>query len=709
MSSETFSFNATEAAEILSKVTAPSDFLQIPTQELKNRDLERESRRAINLEIHIITLAEYLRVQRIPRGLRVPLQPTFFREDKEYCTKFEHILNKCSADLMTLTLSYLQKNLDTVNAQVNAIESQLSSTMPQEEFQELKKKNQELLQSHRSEVEKRKRSKFLRHRRLFTKPSLPVARYSAFHQATQLAKLFWFHRQQARHFKFFFLPFFFREQPRPTKRKTRRGGQCRRGTQKPDGDTLTVNISSKNLDTHQLAILQKGLAFCPMYKFNSFELNMDLQRFYRNIRLRVHFSEQPAVPNSSRQDKTLLELRDLGLQTHSSYMPPRSNPPVETFVSLVERDIHTLTREMDRGKFQFHTNLTHAERLSLEQLASDKSLIIKPADKGGATVVMDRSDYLEEVFRQLGDTTVYKVIPHNPLNQLVQKIAPVVDFHFQAGTIDSKMRDFLIKRDPITPIFYVLPKIHKRLVKPPPGLKTTRSFLLDTNDFIQIIRSLGPISPTSLLITWDVNSLYTSIVHEKGLAATDRLLCDNKVDIKIRHLCADLLGLVLRDNYFMFQDTFYAQQQGTAMGANVAPPYAVAYMAIFEQDFFYNHPLFVAHCRMWRRYIDDIFCIWDDPMESLLSFDQHINGIWPELKFSIQQDTHRISFLDTLIYKERGGHLAIDLYTKPTDRNGLLHFTSCHPPSIKNSIPKSQFHRVDRIVSDESLKKNKTQ
>ncbi|CAJ0931337.1 unnamed protein product [Ranitomeya imitator] len=239
------------------------------------------------------------------------------------------------------------------------------------------------------------------------------------------------------------------------KGKRRRGGQCRRGTQKPDGDTLTckdlplvVNISSKNLDTHQLAVLQKGLSFCPMYKFNSFELSMDLQRFYRNLRLRVHFSEQSPTLNPSTQDKSLLELRDLGLRTHSSFMPPRSNPPVETFVSLVERDIHTLTREMDRGKFQFHTNLSHSERLSLEQLSSDKSLIIKPADKGGTTVIMDRTDYLDEVFRQLGDTTVYKAIPYNPLNQLVQKIAPIVDFDFQTGTIDSEMRDFLIKSDP---------------------------------------------------------------------------------------------------------------------------------------------------------------------------------------------------------------------------------------------------------------------
>ncbi|CAJ0925968.1 unnamed protein product [Ranitomeya imitator] len=536
MSSETFSFNATEAAEILSKRFSTNSY-----QRTQNRDLERESRRAVNLELHIITIAEYLRVQRIPRGLRVPLQPTFFREDKDYCTKFEHILNKCSADLMTLTLSYLQKNLDTVNAQISAIENQLTSTMPQEKFQELNTKNQEMLRLHRSELEKKKRSKFLRD----TEDYLQNRVY----------------------------------QWRDVRRSTRRHSSL---------------SSSGSTDS------------------------------------------RPGTSNPS--------------TSHSSFLGN--------------------IRGRQKGK-----------------------------RGGGANAAGE------------------------PRNQMATRS--------QAGTIDSKMRDFLIKRDPITPIFYILPKIHKRLVKPPgrpivsltdsvlsplsmvlekiltPLVKTTGSFLLDTSNFIQIIKSLGPLAPSSLLITWDVNSLYTSIVHEKGLAATDRLLSENRVDIKIRHFYADLLGIVLKENYFMFQDTFYAQQQGTAMAANVAPPYAIAYMAAFESDFVYNHPLFMAHCRVWRRYIDDIFCVWDGPIESLLPFDQHINSIWPELKFTLQHDTHRISFLDTLVYKEREGRLGIDLFTKPTDRNGLLHFSSCHPPSIKRSIPKSQFHRVDRIVSDVDIKKTR--
>ncbi|CAJ0918735.1 unnamed protein product [Ranitomeya imitator] len=383
-------------------------------------------------------------------------------------------------------------------------------------------------------------------------------------------------------------------------------------------------------------------------------------------------------------------------------MPPKDTPPVETFVSL--------------------TNLTPSERSSLDLLSSDKTLIIKPSDKGGATVVMAKIDYLVESHRQLNDTKVYSVIPYNPF----------VTIHTVTVTPTSrigKLRDFLTKSDPVTPIFYILPKIHKRLFKPPwrpivsltdsllsplvivlekiltPLVKPTKSFLLDTNELIRLIKSLGPLSTSSLLIAWDVNSLYTSITHDKGMLAMDRLLSESGIDIKIRHFCADLLQLVLKDNYFMFEYTFYIQQQGTAMSSNIAPPYTIAYMAAFEKDFFYTHPLFLDHCKIWRRYIDDIFCIWEEPIESLLQFDSYINNIWPKLKFSLQHSTERINFLDTMIYKERNGDLSIDLFTKPTDRNSLLHFHSCHPPSIKNSIPKSQFQQVDRIVSDGNVKK----
>ncbi|XP_073398705.1 uncharacterized protein [Dendrobates tinctorius] len=339
---------------------------------------------------------------------------------------------------------------------------------------------------------------------------------------------------------------------------------------------------------------------------------------------------------------------------------------------------------------------------------------------------MDKSDYLNEIHRQLSDREVYMPVSHNSLNSIINKIKPIIEHHIGVGTIDKKTGDFLLNSDSITPIFYILPKIHKRLEKPPghpivsstesilsppamflekiltPLVKTTRSYLKDTNEFITLIKSLGSLPPSSFLVTWDVNSLYTSITHEKGLRATETLM--EKAGIRIRNLCSDLLELVLKENYFLFQDTFYVQKQGTAIGSHVAPPYAIAYMASFEEDYIYTHPLYTQYSIAWLRFIDDIFCVWNGPLDTLIQFDHYINNVWPELKFTLQHDIDKMHFLDTLISKDSLETLKIDLYVKPTDRNSILHFDSFHPSTVKRSIPRSQNCRIDRIVSEDTTK-----
>ena len=43
-------------------------------------------------------------------------------------------------------------------------------------------------------------------------------------------------------------------------------------------------------------------------------------------------------------------------------------------------------------------------------LQNDRSVIIKPADKGSAVVVWDRLDYLKEDERHLSDNSIYKEV-----------------------------------------------------------------------------------------------------------------------------------------------------------------------------------------------------------------------------------------------------------------------------------------------------------
>lgn len=179
--------------------------------------------------------------------------------------------------------------------------------------------------------------------------------------------------------------------------------------------------------------------------------------------------------------------------------------------------------------------------------------------------------------------------------------------------------------------------------------------------------------------------LYTSIQHTKGIQAVSKFLDGHNYDTLSKSFCLDLLELVLTNNFFLFGDQFYIQKQGTAMGCNMAPPYAKIYMAIFEKDYIYNHHLFQTHAITWLRYIDDIFCVWTGSSEDLNVFHNYLNSIYTELQFTMNSDNIKMNFLDTMVQKDNMGHISFDLYTKPTDRNSLLHFSSNHPPPTPKS------------------------
>ena len=54
----------------------------------------------------------------------------------------------------------------------------------------------------------------------------------------------------------------------------------------------------------------------------------------------------------------------------------------------------------------------------------DRSIIIKPADKGSCVVVWDREDYLAEGYKQLSDEPIYVDIKHSTdrtLSDLIEK------------------------------------------------------------------------------------------------------------------------------------------------------------------------------------------------------------------------------------------------------------------------------------------------
>ena len=114
--------------------------------------------------------------------------------------------------------------------------------------------------------------------------------------------------------------------------------------------------------------------------------------------------------------------------------------------------------------------------------------------------------------------------------------------------IDGKCFSFLTIKKERTSLFYMLPKIHKRITNPPgrpivsgngcpterisqlvdfflqPTVQELPSYLRDTTHFLSRLRHLGTLPKDCLLITMDVASLYTNIPNDLGLEAARETL-----------------------------------------------------------------------------------------------------------------------------------------------------------------------------------------
>ncbi|XP_044142234.1 uncharacterized protein LOC122933714 [Bufo gargarizans] len=162
MSSNTFSYDIETTNSIISQVQFGNDFLQIPAQEWKTRDYTRDLRRLTSLILHCSTLTEYHKNNRIPRGLRSHLRPTLFKDDADFCDRFENIINKCSFDLMLLTIDKARHTIEDLQKQITATEEQLSSILPTEEWTTLKEKTSKQTSEYQKYTEGTKRAKFIR-------------------------------------------------------------------------------------------------------------------------------------------------------------------------------------------------------------------------------------------------------------------------------------------------------------------------------------------------------------------------------------------------------------------------------------------------------------------------------------------------------------------------------------------------------------------
>ena len=93
---------------------------------------------------------------------------------------------------------------------------------------------------------------------------------------------------------------------------------------------------------------------------------------------------------------------------------------------------------------------------------------------------------------------------------------------------------------------------------------------------------------------------------------------------------------------------------------------------------------------VWKRFIDNIFCLWDTNKEDIEIFIEKANAYHPTIKFTAEVSEIETTFLDTTVYKaerfEKERILDVHTHFTPTETFQYTHFNNCHPVLSKEKL-----------------------
>ena len=260
---------------------------------------------------------------------------------------------------------------------------------------------------------------------------------------------------------------------------------------------------------------------------------------------------------------------------------------------------------------------------------------------------------------------------------------------------------------PLRPIFpsigaatYNTAKELAKILKPLVGMSAHH--VHNTRDFVEQIKDVR-LKQGECIISYDVTALFTSVPINPVLKMIKHRLSNDhelhkRTTMSVSHII-NLLEFCLNSTSFVYQEQFYQQIEGAAMGSPLSPIVANIFMEKFEEALTTGtHPP-----SLWKRYADDIFVIQEERYKN--EFFQHINSLEDNIKFTAETNKADGSMpsLDTLVTPRSDGSLETKVYRKPTHTNQYLQWISHHAINNKCSIISTLLHRARNICSNKEI------
>ena len=287
-------------------------------------------------------------------------------------------------------------------------------------------------------------------------------------------------------------------------------------------------------------MLSKGPSFCPVPRDITWHTcRLDWQSFVDKVRWADFYFDRNSVDISSSPD-TLDD--NLGpFQVKSGARAPVSKDiALETFLATIENKIF----DVHRARHYPVSNLSKSEHKTLHRLRTSKNIVVRLQDKGSRFVILDRTDYIDKVESNLNDGS-FDLLLADLSSSYYQMVRDWGVKWVNKGEIAQPLLDYIINPDAKPGKNYGLIKTHKpnnpiRLITSGNGtavknlslfteyflhpcVKKEPQILIDTTALLKkvedINRRFSPFPAGTLLVSWDVISMYPSIDNKVGLDA----------------------------------------------------------------------------------------------------------------------------------------------------------------------------------------------
>ena len=257
-------------------------------------------------------------------------------------------------------------------------------------------------------------------------------------------------------------------------------------------------------------------------------------------RLYPHTSHSPHTsvlrkPSASTQSSTSANAASLipryELRPHSQIIPTEEiihavEPTLRRRDKTVADDVRMQMSETLRRAKPAKPNYSKEELSALRDLKRDSSIHILTADKGNATIIMDRSQYTAKVSDILSSNS-YCPLKNNPIPSIEKRVASKLLALHRADALTIQLCRYISPSSSPCPRFFGQPKIHKpdvplrpivasrdsptyntarylaKILRPVAGL--TQHHVSNSGQFVEITRNLS-LQPSDILVSFDVVS-----------------------------------------------------------------------------------------------------------------------------------------------------------------------------------------------------------